>query len=70
MFKHFDFISEKRADGSRKWKKIDPNGNPSIWEVYKKDHKWSLLIKNTKPIVLEDKKKKKDLGKTIDDSSM
>ena len=72
MFKHFNHISEKRSDRSRKWKKVDHNGKPSIWEEYKKDHAWSVLIRNTKPIVLEDKKKinKKDKSKAIDDSNM
>ena len=72
MFKHFNHISEKRSDGSLKWKKVDHNGKPSIWEEYKKDHAWSVLIRNTKPIVLEDKKKinKKDKSKAIDDSNM
>lgn len=68
MFKHFDFISEKRADGSRKWKKIDPNGNPSIWEEYKKDHTFNNLIKRTKPLVIEEKKKGKN--KTKDDDTV
>lgn len=68
MFKKFDFISEKRADGSRKWKKVDPNGKPSIWEVYKREQSFRNMIRNTKPIVLE-KREKKDKKQKADTKS-
>ena len=70
MFKKFDFISEKRADGSRKWKKTDPNGKPSIWEIYKKEQAFRNMIRNTKPIVLEKKIKGSKKQKDLDDDSM
>ena len=71
MFKKFDFISEKRADGSRKWKKTEPNGKPSIWEVYKKEQAFRNMIRNTKPIVLEKRvKNNSNKQKEENDDSM
>lgn len=58
MFKHFDFISEKRANGTRKWKKVDHKGNPSIWEVYKREQAFRKAIKLTTPLVLKKKEEK------------
>lgn len=59
MFKHFNHISEKKSDGSRKWFKVDYLGRPSIWEDYKREQAFRNAIRNVKPIVIEDKKKKK-----------
>lgn len=60
MFKHFDHFSEKNSDGSRKWFKKDHLGRPSIWEYYKRDQAFRNAIRNVKPIMVEDKKKRKN----------
>lgn len=67
MFKHSNnHISEKRADGSRKWYKTDDRGIESIWETYRREHLFRNLIRITKPLEFE--KKKKEDSKNNDSS--